>query len=106
MKYKMVFRAHVEKDQPPMYRTIWVPRKGGAPYDAADGCPKGNDGVNSDSDRIGLCVPGPSGVHILAEFPGRSFFYVPPLPRQKFKVPHELPFCGMVAGQLGDWLRV
>jgi len=21
------------------------------------------------SDRIGLCVPGPSGVHILAEFP-------------------------------------
>eukprot|EP00268_Persea_americana_P063441 TRINITY_DN8231_c0_g4_i1.p1 TRINITY_DN8231_c0_g4~~TRINITY_DN8231_c0_g4_i1.p1 ORF type:complete len:105 (+),score=0.89 TRINITY_DN8231_c0_g4_i1:354-668(+) len=69
--YRMVFRAihHVEKHQPPMYRTIWVPRKGGAPYDATDGCPKCNDGVNSDSDRIGLCVPGPSGVHILAEFP-------------------------------------
>lgn len=52
--YRMVFRAihHVEKHQPPMYRTIWVPRKGGAPYDATDGCPKCNDGVNSDSDRI------------------------------------------------------
>lgn len=28
-----------------------------------------NDRVNSDSDRIGLCMPGPLGVHILAEFP-------------------------------------
>lgn len=40
--YRKVFRAihHVEKDQPPMYRTIFVPRKGGPPYDATDGCPK------------------------------------------------------------------
>ncbi|KAH0988121.1 hypothetical protein GBA52_015298 [Prunus armeniaca] len=39
---EMVFRAihHVEKDQPPMYRTIFLPRKGGPPYDATDGCPK------------------------------------------------------------------
>ena len=40
--YREVFRAihHVEKDQPPMYRTLFVPRKGGPPYDATDGCPK------------------------------------------------------------------
>ena len=33
----MVFRAihHVEKDQPPMYRTPWVLRKGGAPNDCS-----------------------------------------------------------------------
>jgi len=30
--YRKVFRAihHVEKDQPPMYRTIFLPRKGGS----------------------------------------------------------------------------
>lgn len=40
--YRKGFRAihHVEKDQLPMYRTIFVPRKGGPPYDATDGCPK------------------------------------------------------------------
>jgi hypothetical protein len=40
--YRKVFRAihHVEKDQPPMYRTIFVPRKGGPPTDATDGCSK------------------------------------------------------------------
>lgn len=32
-----------------------------------------------------------------------SFF--PPLSHQKFRR-HELPFCGVVAGPLGDWLRV
>lgn len=59
---------------------------------------------------------GPFGCHILAEFtvpPAPPlcyatviFCYVPPLLRQKSKVPHELPFCGVVAGPLGDWLRV
>ncbi|KAH0903390.1 hypothetical protein HID58_042893 [Brassica napus] len=33
------------------------------------------------------------------------FCYVPPLLRQKEKVPHELSFCGVVAGPIGDWLR-
>lgn len=32
------------------------------------------------------------------------FWDLPPPP--KIKVPHELPFCGVVAGPLGDWLRV
>ncbi|KAL3622930.1 hypothetical protein CASFOL_033230 [Castilleja foliolosa] len=40
--YRKVFRAihHVENDQPPMYRTLFLPRKRGPPYDATDGCPK------------------------------------------------------------------
>lgn len=40
--YRKVFRAihHVEKDPPPMYRTLFLPRKGGPPYDATEGCPK------------------------------------------------------------------
>ncbi|GER38204.1 calmodulin-binding family protein [Striga asiatica] len=42
--------------------------------------------------RIGLCASGPSAV---------IFCYVLPLLRQKEKVPHELPFCGVVAGPLG-----
>ncbi|KAG2251041.1 hypothetical protein Bca52824_081177 [Brassica carinata] len=33
------------------------------------------------------------------------FCYVPPLLRQKEKVPHELSFCGVVAGPIRDWLR-
>ncbi|PKI40737.1 hypothetical protein CRG98_038875 [Punica granatum] len=72
-------------------------------------------GVNSDSDsdRIGLCVPGPSGVIFWPSFPYLRplcyatviFCYVPPLLRQKYKVSHELPFCGVVAGPIGDWPR-
>ena len=38
------FRA-VEKDQAKKDRTIFLPRKGGTPYDATDGCPKCNDGL-------------------------------------------------------------
>lgn len=48
---------------------------------------------------------GPFGCHILAEFTVPYlrplcyatviFCYVPPLLRQKEKVPHELPFCGV-----------
>lgn len=66
--YRKAFRAihHVEKDQPPTYRTLFVPRKGGPPYDATDGCPKCVQGVNSDSDRIVRARP--FGCHILAEF--------------------------------------
>ena len=67
--YRKVFRAihHVEKDQPPMYRTLFVPRKGGPPYDATGGCPKRVQGANSDSDKIVRARP-PFGCHILAEF--------------------------------------
>ena len=55
---------------------------------------------------------GPVGCHILAEFTVPPFdrkillCYVSPQLRQKEKVPHELPFCGVVAGPIGDWLRV
>ena len=89
--YRKVFRAihHVEKDQLPMYRTFFLPRKGGPPYDATVGCPKCMQGVNSD--RIGLCVPGPSGVIFWPSLPYLRplcyatvrFCYVPPLLRQK-----------------------
>lgn len=35
-----VLYTTLRKDQPPMYRTIFLPREGGPPYDAMDGCPK------------------------------------------------------------------
>jgi hypothetical protein len=60
-----------------------------------------------DSDRIGFCVPGPSGVHILADLSvGAAVIFLDLPPPPKIKVPHELPFCGVVAEPLGDWLRV
>lgn len=43
VKNRMVFRAidHVEKDQPTtQIKTVPFARKGGALYDATDGCPK------------------------------------------------------------------
>jgi hypothetical protein len=109
--YRMVFRAihHVEKDQPPMHRTGYLEREVllRMPRTAVR-----NAMTGSTRKRIGLCVPGPSGVHIWPSSPylrllcyaAVIYCYVPP--RQKSKVPHELPFCGVVAGPLGDWLRV
>ena len=71
--YRMVFRAihHVEKDQPPMHRTGYLEREVllRMPRTAVR-----NAMTGSTRKRIGLCVPGPSGVHMLAEFP------VPPAP--------------------------
>ena len=63
--------------------------KGGPPYDATVGCPECTQGVNSD--RIGLCVPGPSGVIFWPSLPYLRplcyatviFCYAPPRLRQK-----------------------
>lgn len=69
-------------------------------------------GVDSDSDRI--VRAGPFRCHIWPSLPhlrpncllrDRNILLNRSYARNE-KVSHELPFCGVVAGPIGDWLRV